>query len=133
MVGEFGDNDQRYAVCVSYWQNKKAMNTIQHKVYDLKALDVDTSNRSVKVAIAEMESIDRDGDVFDKSAFDKTIAERGPLGSNEIWHLINHERKLESSLGKFQKLYKEGKYIVGENSYRDMFLWKEVAWPWITM
>jgi phage head maturation protease len=129
MVGEFGDNDQRYAVCVSYWQNKKAMNTIQHKVYDLKALDVDTSNRSVKVAIAEMESIDRDGDVFDKSAFDKTIAERGPLGSNEIWHLINHERKLESSLGKFQKLYKEGKYIVGENNYRDMFLWKEVAWP----
>jgi phage head maturation protease len=129
MVGEFGDNDQRYAVCVSYWQNKKTMNTIQHKVYDLKALDVDTSNRSVKVAIAEMESIDRDGDVFDKSAFDKTIAERGPLGSNEIWHLINHERKLESSLGKFQKLYKEGKYIVGENNYRDMFLWKEVAWP----
>jgi HK97 family phage prohead protease len=129
MVGEYGENDQRYAVCVSYWQNKKAMNTIQHKVYDLKALDVDTSKRSVKVAIAEMESVDRDGDVFEKSAFDKTIAERGPNGSNEIWHLVNHERKLESSLGKFQKLYKEGKYIVGENSYRDMFLWKEVAWP----
>jgi len=128
MVGEFNENDQRYAVCLSYWQNKKSM-AIQHKVYDLKALDVDTSKRSVKVAIAEMESIDRDGDVFDKSAFDKTIAERGPNGSNEIWHLVNHERKLESSLGKFQKLYKEGKYIVGENSYRDMFLWKEVAWP----
>jgi HK97 family phage prohead protease len=128
MVGEYGENDQRYAVCVNYWQNKKSM-AIQHKVYDLKALDVDVSKRSVKVAIAEMESIDRDGDVFDKSAFDKTIAERGPNGSNEIWHLVNHERKLESSLGKFQKLYKEGKYIVGENSYRDMFLWKEVAWP----
>lgn len=129
MVSEFGENDQRYAVCVNYWQNKKSMGTIQHKVYDLKALDVDTSKRSVKVAIAEMESIDRDGDVFDKSAFDKTMAERGPSGSNEIWHLVNHERKLESSLGKFNKLYKEGKYIVGENSYRDMFLWKEVAWP----
>jgi phage head maturation protease len=128
MVGEYGENDQRYAVCVNYWQNKKSM-AIQHKVYDLKALDVDVSKRSVKIAIAEMESIDRDGDVFDKSAFDKTIAERGPNGSNEIWHLVNHERKLESSLGKFQKLYKEGKYIVGENSYRDMFLWKEVAWP----
>ena len=129
MLGEYGENDQRYAVCNSYWDNRKSMATIQHKVYDLKALDVDTSKRSVKVAIAEMESIDRDGDVFDKSAFDKTIAERGPNGSNEIWHLVNHERKLESSLGKFEKLYKEGKYIVGENSYRDMFLWKEVAWP----
>jgi len=129
MLGKYAENDQRYAVCVSYWQNKKVMNTIQHKVYDLKALDVNTSKRSVKVAIAEMESVDRDGDVFEKSAFDKTIAERGPNGSNEIWHLVNHERKLESSLGKFQKLYKEGKYIVGENSYRDMFLWKEVAWP----
>ncbi len=40
------------------------------------------------MAIAEMESIDRDGDVFDKSAFDKTIAERGPLGSNEIFRKI---------------------------------------------
>ena len=78
---------------------------IRHKVYDLKALDVDTSKRRVKVAIAEMESIDRDGDVFDKSAFNKTIAERGPNGTNEIWHLVNHERKLESSVGKFDKLY----------------------------
>lgn len=102
---------------------------IRHKVYDLKALDVDISKRRVKVAIAEMETIDRDGDVFDKSAFNKTIAERGPSGSNEIWHLVNHDRKLESSLGKFDKLYVDGKYLIGENYYRDMFLWKEVAWP----
>jgi len=102
---------------------------LQHKVFDLKALDVDTSKRRVKVAIAEMESIDRDGDVFDKSAFNKTIAERGPNGTNEIWHLVNHTTKLESSLGKFDKVYVQGKYLVGENYYREMFLWKEVAWP----
>lgn len=102
---------------------------MQHKIFDLKALDVDTSKRRVKVAFAELESKDRDGDVFDPSAFDKTIREKGPNGSNEIWHLMNHDKKLESSLGKFETVYKEGKYIVGENSYRDMWLWKEVAWP----
>jgi HK97 family phage prohead protease len=105
------------------------MKAMQHKVFDLKALDVDTTKRRVKVAFAELESKDRDGDVFDPSAFDKTIREKGPTGSNEIWHLMNHDKKLESALGKFDNVYKEGKYIVGENSYRDMWLWKEVAWP----
>jgi HK97 family phage prohead protease len=110
--------------------NFEAMqHVMQHKIYDLKALDVDTSKRRVKIAFAELESKDRDGDVFDPSAFDKTIREKGPSGSNEIWHLLNHEKKLQSALGKFDKVYKEGKYIVGENSYRDMWLWKEVAWP----
>ena len=102
---------------------------MQHKIYDLKALDVDTSKRVVKVAFAELETKDRDGDVFEPTAFDKTIKEKGPNGSNEIWHLLNHTAKMESALGKFQKVYREGKYIVGENSYRDMWLWKEVAWP----
>jgi HK97 family phage prohead protease len=104
-------------------------NMMQHKVYDLKALDVDTSKRVVKVAFAELESKDRDGDIFEPTAFDKSIREKGPSGSNEIWHLINHEKKLQSALGKFSNVYREGKYIVGENSYRDMWLWKEVAWP----
>lgn len=102
---------------------------MQHKVFDLKALDVDTTKRRVKVAIAEMGTKDRDGDIFDKSAFDKTLREKGPSGTNEVWHLVNHDRKLQSALGKFSKLYSDGKYLVGESSYREMWLWKEVAWP----
>lgn len=102
---------------------------MQHKVFDLKALDVDTTKRRVKVAFAQMETVDRDGDVFAPNAFDKSIAEKGPKGSNEIWHLLDHQKKLTSALGKFEELYTEGKYLIGVNSYREMWLWKEVAWP----
>jgi uncharacterized protein len=34
--------------------------------------------------------IDSDGDVFDPTAFNKTIAQNGPEGANRIWHLFNH-------------------------------------------
>lgn len=103
---------------------------MNRKVFDLKALDVDKPKGFVKLAFAQMETIDRDNDVFDKNAFTKSISERGPKGSNEIWHLADHEKKLKASLGKFTNVYTEGKYLIGENTYRkDMWLWREVAWP----
>jgi len=34
--------------------------------------------------------IDSDGDVFTSDAFNKTIMQNGPKGSNRIWHLFNH-------------------------------------------
>ena len=103
---------------------------LQRKIYDIKALDVDTSKKSVKIAFAQMDTVDRDGDVFDVSAFTKSIQERGPSGTNEIWHLADHERKLRASLGKFNTVQVEGKYLVGQNSYREkLWLWREVAWP----
>jgi len=106
------------------------MKAMQHKIFDLKALDVDKAKGFVKLAFAQMETEDRDEDVFDKKAFDKSVAERGPKGTNEIWHLADHEKKLKSSLGKFSNVYTETKYLVGENTYRkDMWLWREVAWP----
>lgn len=103
---------------------------MNRKVFDLKALDVDKPKGFVKIAFAQMETVDRDNDVFDANAFTKSISERGPNGSNEIWHLADHEKKLKASLGKFSNVYIEGKYLVGENTYRkDMWLWREVAWP----
>ena len=96
------------------------------KSFDLKALDVDTTTKSVKVAIAEMESIDRDGDVFLPTAFNKTIAERGPKGTNEIWHLVDHNASIKSALGKFSELYIDGKYLVGVSQYKDTALWQQV-------
>lgn len=103
---------------------------MNRKVFDLKALDVDKAKGFVKLAFAQMETVDRDGDVFDKTAFKKSIGERGPKGSNEIWHLLDHQKKLTSALGKFSNVYTEDKYLVGENTYRkEMWLWREVAWP----
>lgn len=100
----------------------------QSKTFSLKALDVDTTGKAVKVAIAHIGNKDRDGDVFTPEAFKKTIQEKGPSGTNEIWHLTDHSATLKSALGKFSELYKEGDYIVGVSKYKDSSLWKEM-WP----
>lgn len=101
----------------------------EKKVFNLKALDVDTSTRQVKVAIAEMESIDHDKDVIVPQAVERTIKNKGPKGSNEIWHLLDHTPNSFSALSKFKELYVEGKYLVGVSEYKDSFAWREVAWP----
>lgn len=105
------------------------MSEIIKKVFDLKALDVDTKSRQVKIAISELESVDRDKDVFDPTSYDKTIKEQGPKGSNEIWHLLDHTPRSFSALSKFKELNKEGKYIAGVSVYKNSFAWREVAWP----
>jgi HK97 family phage prohead protease len=99
------------------------------KTFDLKALDVDESSRRVKVAIAETESVDRDNELIHPKAFNQTISRKGPKGTNEVWHLIDHNPSLETALGKFSELYMEGKYLVGVSEYKDSWLWREVAWP----
>lgn len=104
------------------------MNMIK-KIFDLKALDVDTKTKRVKVAISQLEDVDRDNDVFDPSAYDKTIKENGPSGANEIWHLLDHTPRSFSALSKFKELNKEGKYITGVSHYKNSFAWREVAWP----
>src|SRR5688572_7400916 len=99
------------------------------KVFDIKALDVDTKTKRVKVAISQVETKDRDDDIFDPKSYDKTVKENGPTGSNEIWHLMDHTPKSFSALGKFKELGREGKYITGVSHYKDSFAWREVAWP----
>jgi len=91
-------------------------------------LDVDKSTRSVKVAISQMDSLDRDEDVIAKGAFNKTIKEKGPNGTNEIWHLVDHAASIKSALGKFTELFIEGDYLVGVSTFKDTALWRDV-WP----
>lgn len=105
------------------------MNELLKKQISVKALDVDEKKKQVKVAISQLEDIDRDEDVFDASAYDKTIKENGPNGSNEIWHLLDHTPKSFSALSKFKEIGREGKYIVGVSQYKNSFAWREVAWP----
>jgi HK97 family phage prohead protease len=99
------------------------------KIFDLKALDVDQKNKKVKVAIAEMKSVDHDNDLFDSTAFDRTIKERGPNGTKEIWHLLDHTQKSFSALSKFSELSSDGNYVIGVSQYKNSFAWREVAWP----
>lgn len=100
----------------------------QTKTLETKTLDISTETKQVKIAIAEMESVDYDGDLFAKTAFDKTIKESGPKGSNEIWHLVDHTPSLKSALGKFSELYVDGKYLVGVSKFKDSPLWNQI-WP----
>jgi HK97 family phage prohead protease len=88
------------------------------KNYEIKNIsdgvkDVDTSSRRVKVAISQIGSKDLDSDVIDAGAYNKTIKERGPKGSNLIWHLTDHNASLKSAIGKFSELSMEGDYLVG--------------------
>ena len=105
------------------------MEKYSKKYNSCKTLDIDTGTKSVKVAIAQLESIDRDNEVFDPRAFNKTIKENGPNGSNEIWHLLDHDSNSFSALSKFKEVGIDGKYVYGVSQYKDSFAWREVAWP----
>lgn len=106
------------------------MSTYQVKTFNLKALDVDTSKMQVKVAIGETETIDHDGDLIVPTAALRTIKARGPEGTNEIWHLVDHHASLKSALGKFTEMGMDGKYIYGVSSYKEKSaLWRDTVWP----
>lgn len=87
-----------------YFEQKTVSNSVQ---------DVSTTTRKVKVAISQMGSKDLDNDVIDHSAYNKTMAERGPKGANLIWHLTDHNPSLKSAIGKFSELYVEKDYLIG--------------------
>lgn len=101
----------------------------QKKVYDLKALDVDTTNRKVKVAFSRIGNIDRDGDIIMAGAFNRTFAAKGPKGTNEIWHMTDHGWALDKALSKYEEVGIDGDMAYGVAPYRDSFMWREVAWP----
>lgn len=95
------------------WKFVQMSTFFQTKTVDSSVLDVNDKGRQVKVAISQVESKDFDNDVIDKPAFTKTISERGPKGSNLIWHLTDHNPSLKSAVGKFSELFMEGNYLVG--------------------
>jgi phage head maturation protease len=100
-----------------------------NKKYDLKAVDLDNKTKSVKIAFSEMVSVDRDGDLILPTAFDKTFKERGPQGTNEIWHMLDHGKNSFSALSKFKELWRNDIHAGGVSHYKNSFAWREVAWP----
>ena len=75
-------------------------------------LDVDTTQRRVKAVWARCNNVDLDNDVIIPEAFTKTIKERGPMGKNLIWSLVDHEAEMEMAIGKPEELYLEGDMLV---------------------
>lgn len=76
-------------------------------------LDVDGTSRRVKVVISRMDDLDLDNDVIDKSAYNKTIKERGPKGANLTWHLTDHIPLRTSAIALFSELFVDGTELVG--------------------
>lgn len=112
---------------------------IEHKYLDTEVLDVDEKTKQVKIAIASTAEVDRDSDIFDDSAFNRTIKNMGPQGANEMWHLLDHGGSnprnpsiREAALSKPKEVYMEGQKMVFISPYRDTFNWREIAWPLYT-
>jgi HK97 family phage prohead protease len=76
-------------------------------------MDVDDKSRRVKVVLNRTEMKDHDGDVIAKTAFDKTIKERGPKAKGLIWHLTDHNPSLKTAIARFKELYMDGQDLVG--------------------
>jgi len=68
----------------------------QNKQFEYKSLeksfkDVDTKSGIITGYFAAFDNIDSYGDMIIKGAFKKTIAERGPSGSDQVKHLFQHD------------------------------------------
>lgn len=77
---------------------------LQYKSLTGETADVDKSSRTVVVYFSKFGNKDLDGDIILPGSFTKTIAERGPKGTNEIFHLFNHRADLLNVMGKPKEL-----------------------------
>ena len=74
--------------------------------------DVDVQSRKVKAVWARTSNVDLDSDIILPTAFTKTISERGPVGKNLIWSLIDHKASMKSAIGKPAELYVDGDMLI---------------------
>jgi HK97 family phage prohead protease len=75
-------------------------------------MDVDSAQRRVKTVWARCGNVDLDNDVIVPEAFTKTIRERGPMGKNLIWSLVDHCAEMDSVIGKPEQLYIENDMLI---------------------
>ena len=80
--------------------------------------DIDTAKKSVVFAFSKLNDYDSDEDYTEKTAFDKTIKESGPDGSNRIRHVWNHDRK-EMPIGRVTKMWRDNEYAYTESKMLD--------------
>lgn len=82
------------------------------KSVDGAIIDIAPETRTVKACWSRIGNLDLDNDIIVASAFTKTIAERGPLGKNLVWSLIDHRADLGHTFGKPKELYVEGDMLI---------------------
>src|SRR5690625_127765 len=85
---------------------------MQYKFIPAKVKDVDPSSMTVAGYFSVFGNIDSDGDIIEPGAFKRTIAERGPSGSNRIMHLWQHNPTMPLGKPKELKEDETGLYFV---------------------
>ena len=88
------------------------MKQFQQKDIANGIMDVDTSTRRVKAVWSRMNNIDLDGDIIVPEAFTKTLSERGPVGKNLIYSLVDHQADMNNVIGKPEEIYVDGDMLV---------------------
>jgi phage head maturation protease len=102
--------------------------TVEHKIINSVA-NVDKTAKKVVVEISSMDDIDQSNDTFLPTAWNRTIVDRGPKGSDEIWHLLDHEDSIrEGALSKPDEIYVKNNKLIFVTPYRDTYNWRECAW-----
>lgn len=83
-------------------------NFLEHKAIGAGAIelkDIDMANKIVTCRVSAFGNKDFDDDVMVEGCYAKTIAERGPQGSNEIFYLRSHD--WDQPLGKPTKVWED--------------------------
>ena len=75
--------------------------------------DIDTAGRRVQVALSKFDNVDSDGDVIQRGAFAKSIAERGANATTnrKIKFLRYHD--FEHEIGVWKSLEESHEYLLG--------------------
>jgi HK97 family phage prohead protease len=76
--------------------------------------DIDTEKKTVVFAFSKFDTYDSDDDLTEKTAFDKTIKESGPDGSDRIKHVWGHNAK-ELPIGKIQRMWRDQNFAYAES------------------
>ncbi len=79
--------------------------------------DLDDSDRIVKGVFSRLNVWDYDKELLPDGAYTKTIKERGPKGSDEIFHLLDHDRR--KGIAAIQELYVEGDELIYVSQFGD--------------
>jgi uncharacterized protein len=87
------------------------------KSYQSELKDIDLKQGVIKAYWSTFDVIDSDMDIMGRDAFNKTVAERGPNGSNRIMFLWQHNPTMP--LGKPSEIYMDEKGLVGVTKIAD--------------
>lgn len=90
---------------------------IQFKNLIAKVGEIDVKGQTVAGYFAEFNTKDHDSDIIVPGAFSKSVSDRGPSGTNQIMHLLQHDSW--RPLGKPSVLKEDGKGLYFETVMPD--------------